>query len=352
MTRLRLALCGLALLAISTGCDSDGGGGTEATVRVMSQNLYLGGDLFTLLEPQCEGNAIVGCVAQLYATIEASDPAARMAAIAAEIARVDPDLVGLQEVSTYYVQSPGDNQTGSPTPATQVTFDFLDLLMDALAAEGADYRVVSVSNNADVEFPATTDGATFFDVRYQDADVILARGDVTTGATTEQSFQSLLTIPIGGAEQTFVRGYQSVEATVGGLDFTFFNTHLEVGGQAEAIQVLQASELLTPLGAASGPIVFVGDINSNGNANGTSYQTLTVPLDDAFAVGADPTCCQAADLRNAASQLQTRIDVVFHRGFDSVAEAEVVLDDPSDRVGGLWPSDHAGVWAELSAVVQ
>jgi endonuclease/exonuclease/phosphatase family metal-dependent hydrolase len=318
----------------------------------MSQNLYLGGDLFTLLEPQCEGNAIVGCVAQLYATIEASDPAARMAAIAAEIARVDPDLVGLQEVSTYYVQSPGDHHTGAPTPATQVTFDFLDLLMDALEAEGADYRVVSVSNNADVEFPATTDGATFFDVRYQDADVILARGDVTTGATTEASFQSLLTIPVGGAEQTFVRGYQSVEATVGGLDFTFFNTHLEVGGDAEPLQVLQASELLTPIGAASGPIVFVGDINSDGNANGTSYQTLTVPLDDAFVPGSDPTCCQDADLRNDASDLQTRIDVVFYRGFDTVAEAEVVLDEPSDRVGGLWPSDHAGVWAELSAVVQ
>ena len=353
MPRLRLALFGLALLTLTAGCDSDGGGGTEATVRVMSQNLYLGGDLFTLLEPECDGNAIVVCVAQLYGTIQASDPAARMAAVAAEIARVDPDLVGLQEVSTYYVQSPADNLPGGPaTDATQVTFDFLDLLMDALEAEGADYRVVSVSNNSDVEFPATADGTTFFDVRYQDADVILARNDVTTGATTEASFQSLLTIPVGGVNQTFVRGYQSVRATVGGFDFTFFNTHLEVGGDAEPLQVLQAGELLTPIGAASGPVVFVGDINSNGNANGTSYRTLTVPLDDAFAPGSAPTCCQAADLRNAASQLQTRIDVVFHRGFDSVAEAEVVLDDPSDRVGGLWPSDHAGVWAELSAVVQ
>ena len=350
MSRFRLALCGLALL-FSAGCDS-GDGGTTAAVRVMSQNLYLGGDLFTLLQPSCEGTAIVGCVAQLYGTIQASDPAARMAAVAAEIARVDPDLVGLQEVSTYYVQAPGDNQTGSPTQATQVTFDFLDLLMDALADEGADYRVVSVSQNSDVEFPATTNGTTFFDVRYQDADVILARSDVETSGATAQSFQSLLTIPVGGVQQTFVRGYQSVRATVGGLDFTFFNTHLEVGGQAEPIQVLQASELLTPLGAATGPVVFVGDVNSNGNARGTSYQTLTVPLDDAFDAGSDPTCCQAADLRNGASELQTRIDVVLYRGFDGVAEAEVVLDEPSDRVGGLWPSDHAGVWAELEAVVQ
>ncbi len=351
MTRLRLALCGLALLTLTAGCDSDGGG-TEATVRVMSQNLYLGADLFLVANEQ-NAQLIPVRVAELYGSVQASDPAARMAAVAAEIARVDPDLVGLQEVSTYYLQMPGDNLPGQAgTDATTVTFDFLDLLMDALEAEGADYRVVSVSNNSDVELPATTDGQTFFDVRYQDADVILARGDVTTGATTERSFQTLLTVPVGGVDQTFVRGYQSVRATVGGLDFTFFNTHLEVGGQAEPLQVLQAGELLTPIGATSGPVIFVGDINSNGNANGTSYQTLTVPLDDAFAPGSAPTCCQAADLRNGASQLQTRIDVVFSRGFDSVGEAEVVLDDPADRVGGLWPSDHAGVWAELSAVVQ
>lgn len=353
MSRTLLSVLLALLLLPVAGCDSDGDGGTTASVRVMSQNLYLGGDLFTLLEPECDGAAIVGCVAQLYGTIEASDPAARMAAIAAEIARVDPALVGLQEVSTYYVQAPGDNLPGQAgTPATTVTYDFLELLMDALEDEGADYRVVSRSDNADVEFPATTDGQTFFDVRYQDADVILARSDVQTSGNQEASFQNLLTIPVGGADQTFVRGYQRVDATVDGLSFAFFNTHLEVGGQAEPIQVLQASELVPVLSATTGPVVLVGDINSDGNAAGTSYQSLTVPLDDAFTVGAGATCCQAADLRNAASQLQTRIDVVFYRGFDAVAESEVVLDEPGDRVGGLWPSDHAGVWAELEAVVQ
>ncbi len=350
MRRLPLALCGLALLAGVAGCDSTDDDGTTSGVRVMTQNLYLGADLF-LVAGETNPQLVPVRVAELYATVQASDPAARMAAIAAEIARVGPDLVGLQEVSTYAIQMPGDHLPGqAATPATAVTVDFLDLLMDALEEQGADYRVVSVSNNADVELPAFN-GSEFFDVRYQDADVVLAKADVTTGATTERSFQALLTQEVGGVPQTFVRGYQTVDATVDGFSFTFVNTHLEVGGPAEPLQVLQAGELLPVLGAITGPVVLVGDINSNGNANGTSYRTLTVPLDDAFAAGSAPTCCQADDLRNPASQLQTRIDVVLFRGFDEARAAEVVLDEPSDRVNGLWPSDHAGVWAELGGVV-
>ena len=351
--RLSLAaLCALVLLA--TGCDSDdpddpGPAGATATVTVMTQNLYLGGDLFEVAGVT-DPAGVPPAVAELYATVEASDPAARMAAIAAEIARVDPALVGLQEVTTYAVQTPGDAAAGGTTPATDVTYDFLQLLLDALDAAGADYRVAARLDNADVELPATADGQTFFDVRYRDADVILARGDVTTGPAVQQAFGSLVTIPVGGVDQTFVRGYQYVPATVGPLSFTFANTHLEVGGPAEFVQSLQAIELDAALDAVAGPVALVGDINSDGLTGGTSYNILTADFQDA-APNAGPTCCQDSDIRNEASELVTRIDVILTRGFVGATDAEVVLDEPSDRVGGLWPSDHAGVWAELEAGV-
>ena len=345
---MRRLVPALFVLLFVAGCDSTG---ETASVRVMTQNLYLGGDLFTVAN-ETDAQQVPVRVAQLYATVEASDPAARMEAIAAEILRVNPDLVGLQEVTTYSVQSPADNLPGgAATPATDVTYDFLDLLMDALADQGGDYRIVSRSENADVEFPGTTDGQTFFDVRYQDEDVILARAGVTTGTPTETTFAQLLTVPVGGVDQTFVRSYQSVPATANGVSFTFVNTHLEVGGPAEAIQFLQGSQLRTAVRNVSGPVLVVGDINSDGEAGQQTYRTLTEGLTDAFALGSEPTCCQAADLRNPASQLQTRIDVVLYRGFESVVQAEVVLDEPGDRVGGLWPSDHAGAWAELRGSV-
>ncbi|MEM0964007.1 MAG: hypothetical protein AAGK21_15880, partial [Bacteroidota bacterium] len=139
-------------LLVAAGCDSSDPDPVAVDVRVMTQNLYLGGDLFVVADPTLPAEQVPVRVAQLYGTIEASDPAARMAAIAAEIAEVDPDLVGLQEVSTFYVQSPADNLPGgAATTATAVTFDFLDLLMTALADAGADYRVVSTAVNSDVE---------------------------------------------------------------------------------------------------------------------------------------------------------------------------------------------------------
>lgn len=351
LNRLSLALVGALLLV--AGCDSEDPV-VEADVRVMSQNLYLGGDLFSLLAPSCDGPAFLGCVAQLYATIEASNPQARMEAIAAEIVAADADLVGLQEVSTYYVQAPADNLPGGAgTDATEVTYDFLQLLLDALEDEGVTYTVASRSDNSDVEFPATANGMDFFDVRYQDADVILAKEGVSTSNAQETEFGTLLTIAVGGVDQTFVRSYQSVDATVDGLRFTFVNTHLEVGGEAALVQQAQGAELVADIQAISGPLVLVGDLNTDGGGTTTSTYALVTDastgLVDAAGSGAGTaTCCQDADLRNEDSEHSTRIDFVFVRN-GTVTSFNTILTNAADKTADdLWPSDHAGVWAQLT----
>ncbi|HEX8385307.1 MAG TPA: endonuclease/exonuclease/phosphatase family protein [Rubricoccaceae bacterium] len=345
----RAALAALALTALVGGCDS--GEPETAEVRVMSQNLYLGADLNTVAG-ESNPQMIPVRVAQFYAAVEATNPAERMEAIAAEIARVRPALVGLQEVTTYYVQSPADNLPGgASTPATTVTYDFLDLLLDALSAEGETYRVVSRSDNSDVEFPGTTNGTSFFDVRYRDADVILARSDVSTSGAVDGQFTTLLTVPVGGVNQTFVRGYQSVRATVDGLSFTFFNTHLETEAAAP-IQIAQGTQLNTLVAATTGPVVLVGDLNSDAGGTTTStYATITGALTDAIGSGAGtPTCCQSPAVVNTTSEHDTRIDLILFRGFESVGETETLFDAATDRTAtGRWPSDHAGVWAELVA---
>jgi endonuclease/exonuclease/phosphatase family metal-dependent hydrolase len=348
---LKGAASALAFVVLLAGCDS--GSSETAEVRVMSQNLYLGADLNTVAaEPNPQ--MIPVRVAQFYGAVQATNPAERMAAIASEIARVRPALVGLQEVSTYYVQTPGDNLPGAPnTQATTVTYDFLDLLLDALAAEGESYVVVSRSDNSDVELPATANGTAFFDVRYRDADVILARSDVSTTGAVDGQFSTLLTVPVGGVNQTFIRGYQSVRATVDGLSFTFFNTHLETEAAAP-IQIAQGTQLRGLVDATVGPVVLVGDLNSDAGGTTTStYATITGGLTDAFGSGAGtPTCCQSPAVVNTTSEHDTRIDLILFRGFESVGETETLFDDPSDRTpSGRWPSDHAGVWAELVAEV-
>jgi endonuclease/exonuclease/phosphatase family metal-dependent hydrolase len=377
MTHMRIRPLGPALLlALAVaGCDAAapgqfastsaataegrrGWGGPDtpplAEVALMSQNLYLGGDL-NVVAAEPNPQMIPVRVAQLYGTIVASVPAERMAAIADEIARVRPALVGLQEVSTYYVQIPGDNLPGMPnTPATQVTYDFLDLLLDALADRGLAYDVASRSDNSDVELPATTDGQNFFDVRYRDADVILALddADVATGANDDGHYTVLLTIPVGGQPVTFVRAWQWVDATVDGRSFRFFNTHLETAA-APPVQIAQGAELKAMIDATPGAVVLAGDLNSDADGGSTPvYATMTQSLTDVFArppQSARPTCCQAADLRNPVSTHDERIDFLLYRGFDRVGRTETVLDDNrvSTTAGLLWASDHGGVAALL-----
>ena len=51
---------------------------------------------------------------------------------------------------------------------------------------------------------------------------------------------------------------------------------------------------------------------------------------------------------NPVSLLTERIDFVLFRGDFAVHSVEVVGDEPVDRTpSGLWPSDHAGVVAQL-----
>ena len=67
------------------------------------------------------------------------------------------------------------------------------------------------------------------------------------------------------------------------------------------------------------------------------------------------TCCQDTTLQNAllnpASTLTSRIDYIFSRGGGLKATgAQIVGADPGSRSvpGGFWPSDHAGLIAELA----
>ena len=156
---------------------------------------------------------------------------------------------------------------------------------------------------------------------------------------------------------TQLRGWNAVDIQVGGHSFRFFNTHLEVQGAAP-IQALQAAELLAAMNASTLPVVLVGDINSAADGSQTpTYNTLLAAgFRDVWNRPGDPgyTCCHAKDLGNTSPSLDQRIDVVMTRGFGAAgaptlqASARIVGDQVGDRVrAGIWPSDHAGVVAQM-----
>lgn len=373
LTALRRASLAAALFVVAglvfVGCDSDDPEGVTADVKVMSYNLYLGGDLFPVTEAT-NNDELIQRVTALWATIQASRFDLRAEAIADIIEAEEPDLIGLQEVSLYRTQTPSNVVTGTLTPdATEVSIDFLAILMAELDARGLGYRVVLEEENADVELaaalvPGPSDPADFVDVRLTDRDVILARAGVETDSPGTLTFnaQAAVEVPPGsGNEVEFTRSAQWVEATVEDVTFTFANAHLEVDDGnpdgAALAQLGQANELREALASASNPLVLVGDFNSPADGSGTvistslftgtTYDLLTNFYTDAFGTATAPTCCQDGDLLNTTSDLSSRIDLILYRGSVETLDTDVVGDERVDLGGPQWPSDHAGVVATL-----
>src|SRR5581483_7765632 len=96
---------------------------------------------------------LVTAAGAAYSQVEATDFPGRAQALAREIDLVRPDAIGLQEAALG-------------GPATHVAYDFVSLLVEALAARGLHYAPVAVSSNYDAEVPTSLGE----DVRLTDRD--------------------------------------------------------------------------------------------------------------------------------------------------------------------------------------
>jgi hypothetical protein len=332
-------------------------------VEVMTQNLYIGVDVFRLVGVPPEEIPIKA--SEVLAIVEQSNPPERMAAIAAEIARRRPHLIGLQEVYRIQTQTPGDFLLGNPVPAEDDLHDFLELLIASLETRGAYYNVASVVDNVDVELPAIAvgpAGPTLIDVRVRDRDVILVREDVEFANPSSGRYASHAVLPIGPGLPAF-RGFASVDAWVGGRKYHFVNTHLEGASADPAMnhQANQTAELLGVLAAIEDPVIVVGDFNSGPQQEGvdTPYQQLAAAgyVDVWTArpgrVRAGYTCCHDEFLRERTPLLDSRIDLIWIRNtrLRSPVRTRTFGDRLRHRTpSGLWPSDHVGVFAWIRPV--
>jgi exonuclease III len=106
-------------------------------------------------------------------------------------------------------------------------------------------------------------------------------------------------------------------------------------------------------------VILVGDFNSAAEPLDTTetYDLIAnAGFVDAWELRNDPaapgfTCCQANDLRNVTSQLDSRIDLIWLLGqLPAVTpDVHVIGADQADKTStGLWPSDHAGVVATFA----
>ena len=315
-------------------------------LTVMTYNVYVGSSADPLLGVENLLQVPIE-VAKMYNNVMASDFPSRAQGIVKSIKAHHPHIIGLQEISLIRRQSPGDFLPDNPTLAEEVVLDYLQIFMDALKAEGLNYKVAAQVENIDVEMPMLAETG-FDDIRLTDYDVILARDDVEIARPVNANYTNALEIEDLGLIVN--RGYTAVDATIEGATYRILNTHLET--VSEEVRVAQIHEIIDFLSNEKLPIILLGDFNTRAT-EGTGYQTLLsagyVDVWQMDSEGNGNTCCQDADLLNEISDLTVRIDQIFVRNLEPTSiETHTVGDKPADKTAsGLWPSNHAGVVAQF-----
>jgi len=119
------------LLAVLAAC----GGETQSQLKVASQNLYLGGPIFAVIAaPDAQAAAVA--TFQIWSMVQFTNFPARAQVIASDIAAQNPDVIGLQEVTTWRTGPAAVCAGADPSAptASNVQYDFLTLLLTALLA--------------------------------------------------------------------------------------------------------------------------------------------------------------------------------------------------------------------------
>jgi endonuclease/exonuclease/phosphatase family metal-dependent hydrolase len=246
----------------------------------------------------------------------------RLALIRRELAALSPDIVGLQEVL----------RSGSPLPAC---------LADEVA-QGLGYEVVFG--------PAQDLGAGLWF-----GNAVLSRFPIAESRN--------FVLPVGRVDDGRGLLCAFIEAPCGRIPF--FVTHLSYRLHESAVRLRQVLEIAARVhdeAPVEGfPPILVGDFNAEPDSDEIRFLRGLAVADwksvyflDAYAAAGEPPG-HTWDNRNPFAaqfnEISRRLDYIFVRGPDRAGRGKVMraslawnLDD-----GGLYPSDHFGVVAEVRA---
>jgi endonuclease/exonuclease/phosphatase family metal-dependent hydrolase len=338
-------------------------------ITVMTRNIYVGTDVDMVMMATTPEEVLL-LSTQAFQMLLSTNFAGRAELLANEIQKTKPDLIGLQEVTLFCMQSPGDLMVGGTAPATQPFLDYLGILLNALSSRGLDYKVAGIIEDTDVEVPVIMEvdengnPALINDFRMTDYDVVLAKNGVKIDKVESANYQARYDIPSMGA--TILRGYVVVDTKIKNRHYRFVSTHLEPAVSPELLQVQmgQVMELTSILQDNSLPQIVVGDFNAEYPASPIyDYMIDNGYIDvwiqnwiqndpDGFTYGHD------LDLRNAEANFNKRLDYIFVKDSDRQKWTDpfyalVIGKEPWNRFkcedgSLLWPSDHGGVVAKLN----
>lgn len=347
------AIAAVSLLALPAQSQTVNG---HRTVKALTYNMDEGTDFIEVLSAQSLSE-FLDAVQLTWNNVQASNPSFRAELLARRIVADQPDVVALEEVTTWATGTWSWSQM-TCVPDT-VRINALQLLMDALARHGAHYQVLGQLQEFQLggPFPDMTTC-----VAAADSDVILGR---VAGASAKLNFSNVqmehylyyASLPSLIGLIPVPRGWLSVDVSVAGQTFRFVGTHLEDGTanpQLAVVAAAEVGELLSGPANTTLPVIIAGDFNSNANdPEGSSYPAYAAIVgagfsDAWFSVHPDiPGCTWGPDgiLPNPDYVRTQRIDFVFARDVSTLLTSALLGAAPHDRINGYWPSDHAGVAA-------
>jgi endonuclease/exonuclease/phosphatase family metal-dependent hydrolase len=245
----------------------------DSTVTVMSRNIYLGADVAVALEliPDMPAAAQF-----MWDQVAATDFDTRVEALADELVQNQPDVVGIQEATTWMCRP---SWLGSST----VVFNFLQQLLDATEAAGVPYVIAEHDGvqalSPGYSIPAlpglTTvrDPETFQPIFGADevacgftiGDALIVRADLAdsiTAAGTHTYEDKYAVVPV---VFEVPRGYAWADLQLPEGAVRFVTTHLEAVWAPDSVPLgtVQARELAATTSEWSMPLVVLGDFNAD-----------------------------------------------------------------------------------------
>jgi hypothetical protein len=373
-------------VACLTGVTASAAPPSSMDVQVMSQNQYVGANLFPLIPALASGNpeVINSALVGIISTMSANRTVDRVSALSSEILLRKPDLVGIQEAWLIWCEPI------NAAPCTNPEFrgawgDHLGQTEYLLAAA---YTKAAYIENFEFGYPFWDSQGNMGFAYVLDRDAVFVRKGITYSLPAPGTGYPCARPFVDGSGCTFnvntpldfngdevpeayiLHGFLVVDATIGGKLFRFVNTHLENGyvdGFPGVIQSAQAVQILlaTAGTAADRKLIIVGDMNSDPSdavdpdspIPATPYMLFAgAGLFDVWlhrpgdVLGL--TCCQAEDLMNRESMLTRRIDLIFSREEPrTVKDARLIGEVAADRLGppgrSLWPTDHTSIAAGI-----
>lgn len=227
---------------------------------------------------------------------------ARRPLIEAELARLKPDIVALNEVS--------------------VPLQTAQLLRKSMSTADVEYNLVQqtkVNSLSKLE-----------------AEAMLSRFPVIESGNLDYQAGDMVALV--------------VRVLVGGSPLDIYVTHLYRSRGEESLRLFQVQKLLEWIDTRDAvPRIVCGDFNASLDKPSAALMatrfrpTQTAPT--AFTALAGP---DGAVSHPYWPRLDRCIDYIWVSAETEILESGVCFDRPSPQDASLWPSDHAGVWADLA----